>query len=133
MGGRGSRADGARVVGIHHVQVAMPPGQEDAGRAFYAGLLGLTEVPKPDHLAKRGGCWFRGEGLEIHLGVEDDFRAARKAHPALLVRDLRMLRHELESAGAEVVDDQPLEGYERCYAYDPFGNRLELIEPRPGG
>jgi catechol 2,3-dioxygenase-like lactoylglutathione lyase family enzyme len=107
----------------------MPAGQEDAARAFYAGLLGLTEVPKPPHLAARGGVWFCGGSLQLHLGVEADFRPARKAHPAFRVRNLGALREHLERAGVATVSDEPLEGYERFYTADPFGNRLELLEP----
>jgi catechol 2,3-dioxygenase-like lactoylglutathione lyase family enzyme len=116
------------VVSLHHLQVAIPPQQEDGARSFYGGLLGLEEVPKPEHLAKRGGCWFRGQGLELHLGVEADFRPARKAHPAFLVSGLHALRERFERAGVEIVDDTQLDGHERFYAFDPFGNRLELIE-----
>lgn len=115
-------------VALHHLQVAMPPREEDTARSFYGGLLGLREVPKPAHLAKRGGCWFEGDELELHLGVEEEFRSARKAHPAFLVRGLAALRERLEGAGAEIVDDTQLEGHERFYAFDPFGNRLEFIE-----
>lgn len=118
------------VEGIDHVQLAMPAGGEAAARGFYAGLLGLAEQPKPPHLAVRGGCWFEGGGVKIHLGVEADFRPARKAHPALLVRDLPGLVRVLAGAGVEVVDDEPLDGYDRVYAADPFGNRLELMERR---
>jgi catechol 2,3-dioxygenase-like lactoylglutathione lyase family enzyme len=119
------------VTALNHVQVAMPRGAEAQATAFYAGLLGLEQVAKPPQLASRGGCWFRGGRLELHLGVEDDFRPARKAHPALEVRGLAALRERLEAAGAEVVDDEPLAGYERCYVHDPFGNRLELMERTP--
>ena len=82
-------------------------------------------------LAKRGGCWFKGPSLELHLGVEQDFRAARKAHPAFRVRGLSELRQRLERAGTEIVEDAQLDGYERFYAFDPFGNRLEFIEELP--
>lgn len=116
---------------IDHVQLAMPAGEEDAARAFYAGVLGIPEVPKPPHLAARGGCWFEAGALKVHLGVDADFRPARKAHPALLVRDLPALVADLRAAGARVVDDEPLEGYQRVYADDPFGNRIELMEPTP--
>lgn len=116
---------------VDHVQLAMPPGGEAEARGFYEGLLGITEVPKPHHLATRGGCWFEDDKVKIHLGVEADFRPAKKAHPALLVSDLRSLVTALEEAGAELVTDEPLEGYDRVYAYDPFGNRLELLEPLP--
>jgi catechol 2,3-dioxygenase-like lactoylglutathione lyase family enzyme len=114
---------------IEHVQLAMPRGDEAAARAFYEGLLGVTEVPKPPHLAVRGGCWFENDKLKIHLGVEADFRPARKAHPALLVDDLASLVVALTAAGVTIVDDEPLEGYYRVYVDDPFGNRIELMEP----
>ncbi len=121
-----------RVHGIDHVQLAMPAGREDDARAFYGDLLGLPELPKPPHLATRGGCWFGQAGLQLHLGVEDGFRPARKAHPALLVEDLPALVARLRGAGVAVVDDEPLPGYDRVYAADPFGNRLELLEPTGG-
>lgn len=117
------------VDGLDHVQLAMPAGGESDAKAFYEGLLGVPEVPKPPHLAKRGGCWFEAEAVKIHLGVEQDFRAAKKAHPALLVSNLPALVEKLVTAGVQVVDDEPLEGYDRVYAYDPFGNRIELMEP----
>ena len=117
-----------RIVAIEHVQLAMPPGGEADARAFYAGLLGIAEVPKPPELAKRGGVWFEDGALKIHLGVEADFRPARKAHPALLVRDLRALVERLRAAGVDV-RDEPFEGHDRVYVADPFGNRLELLEP----
>ena len=120
------------VEAVDHVQLAMPAGGEDAARAFYAGLLGIPEQPKPPHLAARGGCWFESPTVKLHLGVEADFRPARKAHPALLVRDLPALVAQLAAAGVELVDDEPLPGYDRVYAYDPFGNRLELLEPITG-
>jgi catechol 2,3-dioxygenase-like lactoylglutathione lyase family enzyme len=108
----------------------MPAGREDEAEAFYSGLLGLERVPKPEHLAKRGGCWFRSGDAEVHLGVEEEFRPARKAHPALQVEGLDELRVRLSEAGAEVWEDEPLDGYDRFYASDPFGNRLEFLEPR---
>ncbi|MGI8710822.1 MAG: VOC family protein [Acidimicrobiales bacterium] len=114
---------------IDHVQLAMPPGGEDDAVAFYAGLLGLAQVPKPPHLAARGGCWFEDGGLKIHLGVEADFRPARKAHPALRVSGLAGLLDALRASGVAIVDDEPLTGYERAYVADPFGNRIELLEP----
>ncbi|MGQ0831642.1 MAG: VOC family protein [Microthrixaceae bacterium] len=107
----------------------MPAGGEEAARTFYDGVLGISEVPKPPHLAARGGCWFENDKVKIHLGVEQDFRAAKKAHPALLVSDLDHLVARLRDAHVDVVDDEPLEGYERVYVHDPFGNRLELMEP----
>ena len=118
-----------RITGIDHVQLAMPAGREAEARAFYADLLGIEEQPKPPHLAKRGGCWFERGALKIHLGVEKDFIAARKAHPALFVEDLPALAAALKRAGHRVVEDEPLEGYDRIYVDDPFGNRIELMEP----
>ncbi len=118
-----------RIVEIHHVQLAMPPGEEDLARRFYADVLGLRELPKPEHLAARGGCWFRGQGVEVHLGVEESFVPARKAHPAFVVRDLPVMRRELEDAGTEITEDTQLEGFRRFYADDPFGNRLEFLAP----
>ena len=110
----------------------MPPGMEQAAREFYQGVLGIPEVPKPPHLAERGGAWFERGSLKIHLGVEADFRPARKAHPALLVVDLEELVARLAAFNIKVVDDDPLEGYLRVYVADPFGNRIELMEPLNG-
>ena len=117
-----------RVYGLDHVQLAMPRGAEEQARAFYAGVLGLTEMPKPPHLALRGGVWFAGGTARLHLGVEEDFRPARKAHPGLLVEGLAGLVARCEAAGHTPSRDQPLEGYDRVYVADPFGNRLELME-----
>ncbi len=117
------------ILAIGHVQLAMPAGEEDAARAFYRDLLGIAEKEKPPHLAKRGGCWFEDGSVKIHLGVEADFRAARKAHPALVVDDVLALAERLKAAGVRVVDDEPLEGWDRVYADDPFGNRIELMTP----
>jgi catechol 2,3-dioxygenase-like lactoylglutathione lyase family enzyme len=116
------------IIALDHVQLAMPEGGEDKARAFYRDLLGLSEVGKPANLASRGGCWFERGTLKIHLGVERDFRPARKAHPAFLVDDLAALIAALESAGYRVSADEPLAGYERVYVSDPFGNRIELTE-----
>ena len=119
------------VVGIHHVQLAMPAGREEEARRFYSLLLGIPETPKPEPLAKRGGVWFESGQLKIHLGVEEDFRPARKAHPALLVKGLPGMIERLRKAGIAVAEDEPLAGYKRVYVTDPFGNRLELMEPHP--
>lgn len=118
-----------RIRAIDHVQLAMPAGGEELARAFFAGLLGLHETVKPPHLAVRGGCWFESSTVRIHLGVDPDFRPARKAHPALLVDGLPGLVDRLRAADVRVVDDEPLEGYDRVYVDDPFGNRIELLEP----
>src|SRR5689334_1754063 len=107
----------------------MPAGGERDAVAFYQALLGIPEVPKPPNLAARGGCWFEEGDLKVHLGVDADFRPARKAHPALRVHDLAALASRLADAGCRVVDDEPLEGHDRVYVDDPFGNRIELLEP----
>lgn len=117
-----------RIYALDHVQLAMPRGAEEEARAFYAGVLGLAEVPKPPHLEARGGIWLSGGTLHLHLGVEEDFRPARKAHPGLLVDDLAALIAHLEAHGHAIVRDTPLEGYDRVYVADPFGNRIELME-----
>ena len=117
------------IIDIDHVQLAMPPGMEAVARGFYDNLLGIPEVPKPPKLAKRGGAWFEQGSLKIHLGVEADFRPARKAHPALQVKDLATLVERLKAHNVEVIDNDPLEGYWRVYISDPFGNRIELMEP----
>ena len=116
------------ITAIEHVQLAMPSGREAAARKFYEGVLGIPEVPKPPHLTKRGGVWFEHGALKIHLGVEADFRPARKAHPALLVSDLKGLIARLKEHSIEIIDDDRLEGYVRIYIADPFGNRIELME-----
>jgi catechol 2,3-dioxygenase-like lactoylglutathione lyase family enzyme len=123
---------------LHHVQLAVPPGSEPRLRAFYCELLGLAEATKPPGLAERGGLWLRGPSLELHLGVEEGFRPARKAHPALVVRDLDGLGARLREAGHDVRADELLPGYRRFFVHDPVGNRLELLEPElrppvPGG
>jgi catechol 2,3-dioxygenase-like lactoylglutathione lyase family enzyme len=114
---------------LHHVQLAIPAGSEDACRRFWGETLGMTELAKPSALAARGGCWFGGGGVEIHLGVEADFAPARKAHPGILVSGLKELAARLESAGIPVQWDDEMPGYERFYAADPFGNRLEFLQP----
>lgn len=128
------------ILSIDHVQLAMPADQEDSARAFYVRILGLTEIPKPAELAKRGGIWLQSPVptavelpsepvVQIHLGVETDFRAARKAHPALLVDDLDALLEKIQAAGYEWdLSQPPLEGFKRAHVFDPFGNRIELLE-----
>ena len=115
------------ITGLDHVQIAMPAGREDAARAFYGGLLGMTELRKPPVLAARGGCWFGSGSAVLHLGVEAAFAPARKAHPALLVDDLDALAAALTSAGCECVRaDGEIPGVRRFHTSDPFGNRIEF-------
>lgn len=112
---------------IDHVLLAMPRGREDAAREFYGRLLGMNEIEKPEKLTRLGGVWFTLGERQIHLGVEDEFRPARKAHAAFLVRDLKALEARLRAAGCSVIADESLPGYERFYSFDPFGNRLEFL------
>jgi catechol 2,3-dioxygenase-like lactoylglutathione lyase family enzyme len=107
----------------------MPPGEEQAATEFYEGVLGIPRMSKPSHLEARGGCWFESEAVRIHLGVESDFRPAKKAHPALIVDDLDSLRARLTEAGVSATEDQPLPGFSRFYVSDPFGNRIEFVSP----
>jgi len=117
------------ILSIDHVQIAMPAGGEEQARAFYIDLLGFTEIPKPPDLAKRGGAWFESGSTQLHLGVEPDFQPARKAHPAFLVDDLDALLANITTSGFEVDTSQPpLDGYKRAHVFDPFGNRIELME-----
>ena len=116
--------------GLHHVQLALPPGGEDACRAFYVGVLGMTEVEKPPVLAARGGLWVRADRLELHLGVEADFRPQRKAHPGILVEDLDAVAGRLASHGRPVTWDDDFPGMRRFYTEDDHGNRLEFLQPR---
>jgi catechol 2,3-dioxygenase-like lactoylglutathione lyase family enzyme len=118
------------IIGVDHVQLAMPAGEEDRARSFYRDVLGLPEQPKPPNLAKRGGCWFGDDSVRIHLGVDPQFRPATKAHPGLLVDDLKSLLQTCREHGLEIDDSEPLDGFERAYVHDPFGNRLELMEPK---
>jgi catechol 2,3-dioxygenase-like lactoylglutathione lyase family enzyme len=124
--------DGFKIAGLHHVQLAIPVGGEDAARQFWGQTLGLTELAKPAGLAGRGGCWFGGGALELHLGVEANFAPARKAHPGILVDGLADLAARLEAAGASVSWDTELSGHDRFYSNDPFGSRLEFLAPKQG-
>jgi len=117
---------------LHHVQVTCPPGGEDEDRRFYGELLGLAEVEKPPALAARGGVWFRGEGYELHIGVEDPFVAATRAHPAFLVSDLDGLAARLAAGGAQVSWDANFPGYRRFHTFDPHGNRVEILGEERG-
>jgi catechol 2,3-dioxygenase-like lactoylglutathione lyase family enzyme len=115
------------ILRLDHVQLAMPAGREAEAEAFYSGLLGLARLPKPAPLAERGGCWFGGGPVSLHLGVEEDFRPARKAHPALVVRDLPALEAALGAAGVEVRPNAERARGTGAYVDDPFGNRIELV------
>jgi catechol 2,3-dioxygenase-like lactoylglutathione lyase family enzyme len=119
--------EAAMITGLDHVQLAMPRGQEELARSFYGGLLGMTELPKPPVLAARGGCWFASGAAVLHLGVEEPFAPARKAHPALLTDDLDGLAAALAAAGhACVAADGEIPGVRRFHTRDPFGNRVEF-------
>ena len=115
------------VVSLDHVQLAMPPDRKGEARAFYEKVLQIPEAPKPPNLAKRGGCWFERGLLKIHLGVDSDFRAAKKAHPAFIVEDLADLSGRLANTGFPVRSEEPLEGYTRIYVDDPFGNHTYAL------
>ncbi|HUJ93690.1 MAG TPA: hypothetical protein VLW84_00380 [Terriglobales bacterium] len=116
---------------IDHVQLAIPRGGEDTARKFYIGILAMIEIPKPQELAGRGGLWLSSGTVQIHLGVEDDFRPARKAHPALCCADYSALTRRLKEAGVELKADVALPGIDRCHITDPFGNRIELVSALP--
>ncbi|GAC1479426.1 MAG: VOC family protein [Candidatus Dormibacteria bacterium] len=117
-----------RITGLHHVQVAIPSGAESLARKFYSGILGLTEVEKPASLADRGGLWFECGGQQLHCGVEPEVAPSRR-HPALLTDDLEALRSKLVDSGIATEDDRQIPGFRRFYAQDPFGNRLEFMQP----
>ena len=118
----------SEVYGVDHVQLSLPPGEEDRARAFYIELLGFHEVPKPEALAGRGGAWFESGAVKLHLGAEPDMRPMKKAHPGLLVHGLGDMVARLQAARVPVTFDAPLPGYDRAHIVDPFGNRIELLE-----
>jgi len=121
------------VLGIDHIQLAMPAGEAALARLFYTGVLGLTEVRRPRAAVRGGGVWFIGAGTTVHLGVEEPFEPAERAHPAFVVRHLDRARRRLEAAGVAVEDDRSGLALRRCYVHDPFGNRIELIDERDAG
>jgi catechol 2,3-dioxygenase-like lactoylglutathione lyase family enzyme len=116
------------ILGLAHVQLAGPPGCEERARAYFGRLLGLQELSKPDELAARGGVWFACGSQEIHIGIDPDFKSARKAHPAFAVSDLAGLRQRLYDAGWMVQDGEEMFGMPRFYTHDPFGNRIEFVQ-----
>jgi catechol 2,3-dioxygenase-like lactoylglutathione lyase family enzyme len=117
------------IYALDHIQLSIPPQAEGAARAFYAGILGFVEVPKPAELAGRGGAWFEQGNVRLHLGIEPDFHPLKKAHPALLTDDLAALVARVRESGYLVDDTQPpLDGYHRAHIFDPFGNRIELMQ-----
>jgi catechol 2,3-dioxygenase-like lactoylglutathione lyase family enzyme len=121
--------DLVKILSIDHVQLAMPAGEEERARLFYVERLGFTEIPKPPALAKRGGTWFESGTVQLHLGVDPAFHPAQKAHPAFLVEDLDSLFMRIQAAGYKTDTSQPpLDGYKRVHVFDPFGNRIELME-----
>lgn len=113
---------------VHHVQIAIPVGGEDQARRFYGEVLGLEEVPKPTALAARGGAWFRNDQLELHVGIDPDFRPSTKGHPGFLVDDLDAMASRISDAGIQVRPDSLFPGYRRFYVEDPFGNRIEFLQ-----
>ncbi|MFD5052222.1 VOC family protein [Streptomyces tendae] len=117
------------ITGLDHVQLAAPPGAEEVLRAFYTGVLGMTEIAKPPVLAARGGCWFQAGTAQLHLGVENGFRPARKAHPGLRVTGIDAYAARLEAHGTPVTWNDDLPGHRRFHCADPVGNRLEFLEP----
>ncbi|WP_137156840.1 VOC family protein [Rhizobium sp. FKL33] len=116
------------VIGLDHIQIAMPRGREDDARAFYSAILGFSEIKKPDALFDRGGCWFVAGDVKLHLGVEESFKPALKAHPAFLVESAAMMETRLTASGYLISRDAPLQGYQRFFVSDPFGNRIEIMQ-----
>jgi catechol 2,3-dioxygenase-like lactoylglutathione lyase family enzyme len=119
------------ITALDHVQLAAPVGSEDRLRAYYSDILGMTEIPKPPVLAARGGCWFQIGAVQLHVGVEDPFVPARKAHPALRVQGIHAFAEHIAALGAPVSWDHDLPGHDRFYSHDPVGNRIEFLEARP--
>ncbi|SDZ14133.1 VOC family protein [Thermoactinomyces sp. DSM 45892] len=114
--------------GLDHIQLAAPADSEETARTFFSDILGMNEIPKPDNLKKRGGVWFSVGAQQLHIGIQKDFSPAKKAHPAFQVKNLEGLREQLIQNDIVVIDDEPLEGANRFYVHDPFGNRIEFLE-----
>ena len=115
------------LTGIDHIQIAAPPGSEDKARKFYEELLGMEEIPKPENLKGRGGCWFLCGSQEVHIGIQQDFMPAKKAHPGFTVNALEQLKVRLEEANYVISIEPPIEGRSRFFTHDPFGNRIEFL------
>ncbi|HEX5564585.1 MAG TPA: VOC family protein [Sporosarcina sp.] len=116
------------LTGIDHIQIAAPPQSEEKAREFYGNLLGMEEIPKPENLQARGGCWFKCGVQEVHIGVQADFMPAKKAHPGFTVHALEQLKSRLETAGYKISEEPPIAGRARFFTHDPFGNRIEFLE-----
>lgn len=116
------------LTGIDHIQIAAPPDAEEQAREFYGNLLGMEEIPKPENLQARGGCWFKCGAQEVHIGIQKDFTPAKKAHPGFTVHALEQLQSRLESAGYVISQEPPIAGRARFFTHDPFGNRIEFLE-----
>lgn len=116
------------MIRVHHVQIAIPTGGEDDARRFYGDVLGMEEITKPTVLAARGGAWFRQGDFELHVGIDEEFEPAQKAHPGVLVEDLEAMASRFSDAGIQIRPDRALPGYRRFYVDDPFGNRLEFLQ-----
>ena len=116
------------LTGIDHIQLAAPSSSEEAARQFYGDLLGLEEIPKPENLRVRGGCWFQFGSHEVHIGIQNDFIPSKKAHPGFTVNALEELKVRLENAGYSISEESPIEGRSRFFTHDPFGNRIEFLE-----
>lgn len=116
------------LTGIDHIQIAAPPQSEEQAREFYSNLLGMEEIPKPENLQARGGCWFKCGTQEVHIGVQVDFTPAKKAHPGFTVHALEQLKSKLETAGYNISEEPPIAGRARFFTHDPFGNRIEFLE-----
>lgn len=115
------------LTGIDHIQIAAPQGSEDEARKFYGEILGMQEIPKPDNLKARGGCWFQCGSHEVHIGIQPDFIPAKKAHPGFTVNALEQLKAKLQEAGYEISQEPPIDGRSRFFTHDPFGNRIEFL------
>ena len=118
---------GKFITGIDHIQIAAPSGSEKAARRFYGELLGMEEIPKPNSLKARGGCWFRAGLHEVHIGIQQDFMPAEKAHPGFTVNALEQLKLRLQELGYAIIEDEPINGRCRFFTHDPFGNRIEFL------